>query len=861
MRDLFAPYRRLGLVCDGSPSCRPFVQRRGAASFAWCPIRGGRAVHVYDVEKLQLVGALEVVNGSGEDNGEDETLAALRVRDDTAFLAVGSKVCVFERTRFRSAWVRHKRPVDLIEVIGSVLLSISSEERRMVCWEAESGVVVSDSYFTADFHPTAVAHPDTYLNKVLVGAKDGRLQLWNFQKGTMIYNFSSFGSAIMVIASAPVLDVMAIGLADGSVTLLHVREDRVLLELESIRKSIASQDPRNGITSLSFRTDGHDILVTSNGFGDLFTWDLAKKTMAQRTPLVHPEGVAMAEFLPRQPILVSCGLKDNTLRVHIFDTPSGAPRILRYRSGFSRPPTRIRFCDRDSRQIICGGHDREIRIISLIRDSQNTVFSQSLFTGKSGAQKRKRLLDLKPDATTVDLTSLLPPVVDLAVGDTRRRDSEYSNVVTIHQGRPGAYLWRLEVANSFHKVLLPLGDLANRLEARSVVVSRCGNYAVVGYSNGKIHSFNLQSGRHVGEFLCHSSECAHAGPVSALALDGAGDWFASAGIEDTQVRIWTLRSRGLVDTIDCSCGVQVLVWSRTADLIAAGCDDLQVRVFDAETRRLARKFSGPTATITDMIFSEDVRWLICSSLDASIWAWDLVAGIPLQKIHCIAPAVSLAMSPDSRFLATAHVGISGVDLWSNVSLISPVVTDLGESQTEWGQTKVSEDEALICLSGKPPSYWTTLSHLEVYRRRHRVVKPKDENEEAPFFLPTVKALKPDFAVGHVQEKNKVDSSERHSNKEVIPDLLAREAYNELALYLDSLGPSSIDVEIRTLPRNCLLPMIDFFLNQTRTTRNFEITQAHIGLFLAAWGEELSCGYLGTSRRSQTGLGASRDIVF
>lgn len=37
------------------------------------------------------------------------------------------------------------------------------------------------------FEPTCIAHPDTYLNKVLVGSRDGRMQLWNFASAKMVY--------------------------------------------------------------------------------------------------------------------------------------------------------------------------------------------------------------------------------------------------------------------------------------------------------------------------------------------------------------------------------------------------------------------------------------------------------------------------------------------------------------------------------------------------------------------------------------------------------------------------------------------------------------------------------------------------
>lgn len=60
-----------------------------------------------------------------------------------------------------------------------------------------------------------MAHPDTYLNKMIVGSDDGRMQLWNFSSEKCIHEFASVGAAIKCIVSSPALDVVGLGLADG----------------------------------------------------------------------------------------------------------------------------------------------------------------------------------------------------------------------------------------------------------------------------------------------------------------------------------------------------------------------------------------------------------------------------------------------------------------------------------------------------------------------------------------------------------------------------------------------------------------------------------------------------------------------
>ena len=70
------------------------------------------------------------------------------------------------------------------------------------------------------FTPTCMAHPDTYLNKVVVGSQEGKLQLWNFASGKMLYEFTGLGdAAVHCIAPSPALDVVGLGMSDGCVSL------------------------------------------------------------------------------------------------------------------------------------------------------------------------------------------------------------------------------------------------------------------------------------------------------------------------------------------------------------------------------------------------------------------------------------------------------------------------------------------------------------------------------------------------------------------------------------------------------------------------------------------------------------------
>lgn len=49
------------------------------------------------------------------------------------------------------------------------------------------------------FEITAMLHPVSYLNKILLGSKQGSMQLWNLKTSQLVYSFKSFNSPITVL--------------------------------------------------------------------------------------------------------------------------------------------------------------------------------------------------------------------------------------------------------------------------------------------------------------------------------------------------------------------------------------------------------------------------------------------------------------------------------------------------------------------------------------------------------------------------------------------------------------------------------------------------------------------------------------
>ena len=92
-------------------------------------------------------------------------------------------------------------------------------------------------------------HPITYLNKILLGSKQGTMQLWNIKTSQLVYSFkANNNSAITIIKQvkafkilyilliiyfyfkkAPAIDVVGIGYENGRIILHNLKFDEVIV--------------------------------------------------------------------------------------------------------------------------------------------------------------------------------------------------------------------------------------------------------------------------------------------------------------------------------------------------------------------------------------------------------------------------------------------------------------------------------------------------------------------------------------------------------------------------------------------------------------------------------------------------------
>eukprot|EP00117_Sycon_ciliatum_P046757 scpid15153/ scgid33462/ WD repeat-containing protein 36; T-cell activation WD repeat-containing protein len=854
---VFAAFRALGIVSNDVPIC---IQTSHSNYFVTSAI--GRAFHVYNANKLNLL----FVGTTQEEN-----ITCVCCHGPVAFTAAGHRIRSWRRGKEVRSYVGHTANVHLLLPFAGHLISVDVDGHLKV-WTIATG----ELYTEIDFEPSlfdvsAIMHPSTYMNKILVGSHQGELQLWNLRTNKMVYSFPGWRSAVTAIVQAPALDTVAIGLQDGSIIVHNIKADRTLMRF---------QQDWGPVMCMSFRTDGEPMLATGSSVGHIALWNLEKRQLSTIMLDAHGGSVAGMHFLQNQPMMVT-NSADNSIKVWVFDQTDGSARLLRSRSGHSAPPVFAQYHGPTGHMILSAGMDRSVRILSVIRDSMNRELSQ----GSIERHAKKAKLS-KEDLKLMPVTGLASELC---------KEGDWDNALTCHSGSRVVRTWNVQNrVIGKHKLVAP--SVPRDASATCVSVTNCGNFGLAGFSTGAVHMFNMQSGLYRGSF---GDPSAHDRSVCGVDVDNVNQRVMTLAV-DGCLKIWSFRRRQHLHTLQLEGNVYGFNFHRESSLLAVNVADGQCHVVDVDMRRVVRRFNKHTKRITDMCFSPDARWLVTSSLDHTACVWDVPAARLIDHFQVKSAITSVTLSPTGDFLATTHADDLGIYLWSNKTLYSqvslrplpadytplcidmPTTTVIDEESSDRhavadgvdtpmeesdGNSAADADDShwkspdqlaneLITLSTLPRSRWHNLANLDIIRRRNKPKEPPKKPEAAPFFLPTVSGLETTFDLSAVQAREDEESSRVISFTGLQPTTPFQEAlktgtesgnYQPALDLLMGMGPSATDTEFRKLDlfggdaesEPLLAAMFTFFCSVLKSRQSFEVVQAYIALFLKLHGDTIS----------------------
>lgn len=291
---LFRRNRSIGHICDHVPAAVRFAHRRQENIIITSV---GRTFHVYSCNHFRLI----CVSGL-----HPEDITCITADNRFIYTSAGSKIFAWRAGNIvRHNFVGHTKKVHLMLPFGvQHLISIDTDSMLKV-WNVQNETEFCEIPFSnEEFRITAVCHPPTYLNKIVLGSQQGLLQLWNIKKSALVHTFQRFDTRIDVLEPAPAMDVIALGLADGMIILLNLKYDEMVMQFK--------QD-WGPVTSITFRTDNHPIMITGSTNGQIVAWNLEEKVIFSQFQ-AHTDSVASAVCMANEPLLFTSSA-DNSIKL------------------------------------------------------------------------------------------------------------------------------------------------------------------------------------------------------------------------------------------------------------------------------------------------------------------------------------------------------------------------------------------------------------------------------------------------------------------------------------------------------------------------------------------------------------------
>lgn len=827
---IFSYYRALGKVSIDVPST---LNYRGNKGFVTSAV--GSHFHIYDLETLNLC---FVSNNGGSGGSAVEQTSKITLLASFNDMTVTSTICndinLYQRASLKCTLPTFpNRILKILFVSEDVLLVLSENCLYIVEISNSCTSLALKDEIKLSKTSTDICHPITYLNKVLISFDDGSMQLWNIRRKAMVFafndgvtgcNFSPI-PVISLLAHPIIVDVVAVALSDATVHLCDIRKNVILSSFKH---------PGEQISSLSFRTDltpsstEKDCLAVALFNGQIVFWQLEGKKLLNILDGAHiPKHMIKLHFAKNQPILLS-NSSDNSIKEFVLEGED--VRFLKGRSGHSEPIKFIQFYGRDvdgqgDSILSGGGKDKEIRVSSLIKDSQSTLLSQG-----SGLIKSSK----KIGTSTTSL--LLPPPTSISIHERIGGDLRWDSMLTSHVGKNFAQTWRPDHRRiGSHKL-----SSKDATAIVSTAISPCGNWALLGSSGGNIDVYNMQSGNFKKSIKITSNNtesilfigmdpctryiyCLTTSSLSSVSfLKGGQNWKIDLDFEPTK---WAENREKELLAISFSSEIQLI--------------DLGVGSNGGnEDGKVVRRFTTPTPA-TSLDISSNGKWIIACHSNNLITTWDIQTSLLLDEMYLPSKPISCALSPGLDLLAVVLEDDSSIHLFVNRSLYRPEVstTKLPSIFSSANVNNIDDiNSQMISLSIEPRSKWEGLFNLDKISTSKPFI-PLKEKENTPFFLDAIATTTTSTGNTKRAIDDSVVGDDLNSNNNTFMDsedeffTILENGSTPVIPILKKKSVNEIDFIIRTIPLDLLKNLLSEISSVLSLSKDWEICQTFLNSIL------------------------------
>ena len=490
--------------------------------------------------------------------------------------------------------------------------------------------------------------------KTLVsGGRDGRVHLWNVSDGTRRSVLRTEYGSFRCLAVSPDGALAAAGQNNACVTIWNMVSGVQMDTLVAGTRPVSAVEfSRNGLLASASGWGG--TVGSANKSNKVILWDM---TLSPPQPKLELPGARALAFSFEGSMLAAVG----TIPIRLWDTTTGGSlgEIRDYHADISSLVLL-----RDGRLIACID-DQTLREWQLQPPRQESATNQIIGThldrvscvavspdetlavsgARDGSVKLWNLSETRSHAEARYATSFQCGMEIISLVPLRRSAAVW---ISSHEG---AEIRDLNSGQRLKVIPKALGRIALSPDEKTLVSANV---------NGRVRFWETATGREVTNHLAHSD----GSDRPALVFSSDGRMLATAGISDSEVKLWNLEQGvTLAEPSLLKFAVGPVAISPDSKKLAAILRSGRAVIVDLQTRQVERDISlGDPVTHHAAEFSPDGTLLVVAGDSGVAQIWNVKTGQLHAKLWGHQMRVSVAtFSPDGNTLATA--ADDGVRLW------------------------------------------------------------------------------------------------------------------------------------------------------------------------------------------------------
>ncbi|KAK1934858.1 WD domain, G-beta repeat containing protein [Babesia divergens] len=900
---VFYPSGQVGLVCDGRVACLNVM-----GSTAFVVVSTLRQFTVYDAFALKVAFvSLPMLC--------DVKHIATKFEHVFVVLANNS---IFAFHRYDQRQIKNCHSAEILGILSADNMLVTFSRNEVITYEqmfldtgSPDGVnkdtenPSKDSNKSEQWHPKKTINmPDgVYLeivvplvgfkNKVLLGSCNGQMHLCNVSTGNIIHTFQ-FSDAVVaqqmkdrspsisavVQSQLKSNSIVAVGYRSGDVLVVDIKADQVLgsLKLSKYQQHATSlmfvYDAMGMLHGREKSLIAGEVLLIGTENGDIVIFDLSGFRTFSVIKGAHVGPIKHLMYVEKTNSLVTAGT-DNSLVLWSMDSDKHLIREFKSRRGLIGEVNLMQAYDADELDL-------------LVCSSSNGVG----YLGKASTMQQVRCNTFSTTVCKQKLRKIT------AIASCYQRHYDWPNIATCHQNTHVVHLW------SGHRGALAEGVIKapNMAEtATAVCISSCGNYVVVGYINGQLHLFNLQSTNHEDELVIKQRgerSSAHESRIITLSLLGGVQLVSICdSSKDRTIKTWDISTVSLKDMYepDLPKGAYVHLAVCGSLLTALACSDGVIYLVDVIGKMVIRTIGY--GKVTSMAFHPNGSWFIATASDSTMVAYDILAACYVEYARFTGQVLAVSIDSSGAFLNVAIENAPGIIMrYANKHVFEidaktmlykelgdePVMLQLPclvkddstddrrgdniesavddvdevEMRTDYRSSAEPLADGMISLSGLSSGQLQSILFLDEIKEKSKPKEPPKAAEDLPFFIPTTYKdgqlvfVDPQTS-GLTEEQQPKPRKKLLHPSDVIGELesliMAKDRsatkYEDIMRYLLNQTPAGVHLALSTLSiekkNDALLNLLKFFEYYQSRKTNSDALQVFLYIFLKYHGEAIS----------------------